>query len=46
MPTPAVIPRSPFVPRTAQPPYSHVDNSPRAELGPVKIDSPKGYGRC
>ena len=23
MPTPAVIPRSPFVPRTAQPPYSH-----------------------
>ena len=32
MPTPAVIPRSPFVPRTAMPPYSHVDNSTRAEL--------------
>ena len=32
MPTPAVIPRSPFVPRTAQPPYSHVENSTRPEL--------------
>ena len=32
MPTPAVIPRSPFVPRTAQRPYSHVENSTRAEL--------------
>ena len=32
MPTPAAIPRSPFVPRTAQPPYSHVGNSTRAEL--------------
>ena len=32
MPTPAVIPRGPFVPRTAQPPYSHVENSTRAEL--------------
>ena len=32
MPTPAVILRSPFIPRTAQPPYSHVDNSTRAEL--------------
>ena len=32
MPTFAVIPRSPFVPRTAQPPYSHVTNSTRAEL--------------
>ena len=32
MPTPAVIPRSPSVPRTAQPPYSHVENSTRAEL--------------
>ena len=31
MPTPAVIPRSPFVPRTARPPYSHVENSTRAE---------------
>ena len=32
MPTPAVIPRSPFIPRTAQPPYSQVRNSTRAEL--------------
>ena len=32
MPSPAVIPRSPFIPRTAQPPYSHVQNSTRAEL--------------
>ena len=32
MPTPAVIPRSPFIPRTAKPPYSHVGNSTRAEL--------------
>ena len=32
MPTPAAIPRSPFVPRTAQPPYSHVGNFARAEL--------------
>ena len=32
MPTPAVIRRSPFIPRTAQPPYSHVENSTRAEL--------------
>ena len=30
--TPAVIPRSPFIPRTARPPYSHVENSTRAEL--------------
>ena len=32
MPTPAVIPRSPFIPRTAQPPHSHVHNSTRAQL--------------
>ena len=32
MPTPAVVPRNPFVPRTTQPPYSHVENSTRAEL--------------
>ena len=32
MPTPAALPRSPFVPRTAQPPYSHVTNSTRPEL--------------
>ena len=30
--TPAVIPRSPFLPRTAQPPYSHMENSAPAEL--------------
>ena len=28
MPTPAVIPRSPFVPRTAQPPYSEAGHNP------------------
>ena len=28
----AAVPRSPFVPRTAQPSYSHVENSTRAEL--------------
>ena len=32
MPTPAVILRSPFVPRTAKPHYSHLTNSTRAEL--------------
>ena len=32
MPTPAVIPRSPFIPRTAQPPYRHVENSTRTEI--------------
>ena len=32
MQTSAVMPRSPFIPRTAQPPYSHVDNSTRAKL--------------
>ena len=32
MPTPAAIPRSLFVPRTAKPPYSHVTTSTRAEL--------------
>ena len=32
MPTPAVIPRSPLVPRTANPPYSHIENFTRAEL--------------
>ena len=36
MPTPAVIPRSPFVPRTAQPPYSNVGNCTRAELDQKK----------
>ena len=37
MPTPAVIPRSPLVPRTAQPPYSHVGNSTRAELDRLRL---------
>ena len=37
MPTPAAIPRSPFVPRTAQPPYSHVGNSLRAELDRLRL---------
>ena len=32
MPTPAVMPRSPFLTRTAQPPYSHVEKSTRAKL--------------
>ena len=32
MPTPAVIPRSPFIQRTTQPPYSHAGNFTRAEL--------------
>ena len=32
MPTPAVILRSPFIPRTAQPPSSHAEISTRAEL--------------
>ena len=27
-----MIPRGPFIPRTAQPPYSHVENSTRTEL--------------
>ena len=32
MPTPAAVPRSPLVPRTARPPYGHVENSTGAEL--------------
>ena len=32
MPTPAAVPRTPFIPRTAQPPYSHVEICTRAEL--------------
>ena len=32
MPTPALIPGSPFIQRTAQRPYRHVGNSTRAEL--------------
>ena len=37
MPTPAVILRSPFIPRTTQPPYSHVENSTRAELDRLEL---------
>ena len=37
MPTPAVVPRSSFVPRTAQPPYSHMANSTRAELDQLAL---------
>ena len=37
MPAPAVIPRSPFIPRTAQPPYSHVENSTRAKLDRLEL---------
>ena len=37
MPPPAVIPRSPFIPRRAQPPYSHVGNSTRAELHRLQL---------
>ena len=41
MPTPAVIPRSPFVPRTAKPPYSHVENSARADLDQLGLTAPR-----
>ena len=41
MPIPAVIPRSPFIPRTAQPPYSHVENSTRAELDRLGLTAPR-----
>ena len=37
MPTPAVVPRSPFVPRTTQLPYSHVANSTRAGLDQLRL---------
>ena len=42
MPTPAVIPRSPFIPRTAQPPYSHLGNSTRAELDRLGLTALRG----
>ena len=32
MPTPGTVHSSPLLPRAAQPPYTHVDNSTRAEL--------------
>ena len=37
MPTPAAIPRRPFVPRMAQPPYSHMGNSTRAEVDRLRL---------
>ena len=37
MPTPAVIPGSPLVPKTAQPPYSHGENCTRAELDRLRL---------
>ena len=37
--TPAAISRGPCVPRTAQPPYSHVDNSTSAELDHLGLTS-------
>ena len=44
MPTPAAIARSPFVPRTAEPPYSHVGNLHESQAGPAGADSPEGNG--
>ena len=35
--TPAVMPRSPFIPRTGEPPYSHVENSTRAEVDRLEL---------
>ena len=44
MPTPAAIPRSPFVPRTAQPPYSHVRDFYEGRAGPAGANTPEGNG--
>ena len=41
MPTRAAVPRRPFVPRTAQPPYSHLKNSSRAELDQLGLSALK-----
>ena len=41
MPTPAAIPRSPLVRRTAQPPYSNVANSTRADLDRLGLTAQK-----
>ena len=40
MPTPAVMLGSPFIRRTAKPPYSHVENSMRAELDRLGLTAP------
>ena len=37
MPTSAAVPRSPFVPRTAQLPYSHLKNYTCAELDRLRL---------
>ena len=42
MPTPAVTPKSSFVPRTAQPPYSHVENSTGAEPDQLGLTALRG----
>ena len=44
MPTPAAIPRSPFVPTMVQPPYSHVTNSTRAELERLGLTALRANG--
>ena len=44
MPTPAVIPRSPFIRRTAKPPYSYVENSTRAELDRLGLSALRAMG--
>ena len=44
MPTPAGIPKSPFIPRTAKPPYSHVGNSTRAELDRLGLTALRAMG--
>ena len=42
MPPLAMIPRSSFVPRTAQPPYIQVENSTRAELNQLGLTALRG----
>ena len=52
MPTLAAISRSPFTPRTAQPPYSHVENSTRGDLDQLELTALRAmvnvepYGSC
>ena len=44
LPTPAEVPRSTFVPRTAQPPYSHVVKPTRAELDQLGFTALRAMG--
>ena len=44
MPAPAAVRRSPFVPRTAQLPYSHLENSTRTELDQLGLTDPRAMG--